>query len=65
MIKTKASVEQTLNLGKWLFSQGVKSEQVVLWLKSKGYTLRGVYFNATYVAFVVAGIELATTKEAE
>ena len=70
MIRTlvaKATVQQTHEVGQWFFDQDYSPEQVMEWLKSKSYTIRGVRFNAAYIANYVAGARfasavIATTK---
>lgn len=59
---TKATVEQTVSLAKFLIGKGLHSSQCVEWLKSQSYKVRGVAFQATYVAFTMAGYELAMAE---
>lgn len=59
---TKASVEQTVALSKFLVGKGLKSSECVEWLKSQSYKVRGVTFSATNVAFCMAGYELALSE---
>ena len=59
---TKATVEQTVALAKFLVGKGLKSSECVDWLKSQSYKVRGVAFQATYVAFTMAGYELALSE---
>lgn len=59
---TKATVEQTVALAKFLVGKGLHSSQCVEWLKSKSYKVRGVAFSATNVAFTMAGYELAISE---
>ena len=59
---TKATVEQTVSLAKFLVSKGLKSTECVEWLKSHSYKVRGVAFSATNVAFTMAGYELALSE---
>ena len=59
---TKATVEQTVSLAKFLVSKGLKSTECVEWLKSQSYKVRGVSFSATNVAFTMAGYELALSE---
>ena len=51
---SKASVEQTVNLGIFLSSQ-MEPAQVVPWLKAHRYTIKGTTFKAGNVAYVSAG----------
>ena len=63
MIRTlvaKATVQQTHEVGQWFFDQDYSPEQVMEWLKSKSYTIRGVRFNAAYIANYVAGARFAS-----
>ena len=59
---TKATVEQTVSLAKFLVNKGLKSSECVEWLKSQSYKVRGVAFSATNVAFCIAGYELALSE---
>lgn len=59
---TKATVEQTVSLAKFLVGKGLKSTECVEWLKSQSYKVRGVSFSATNVAFTMAGYELAVSE---
>ena len=59
---TKASVEQTVALAKFLVGKGLHSSQTVDWLKSQSYKVKGVSFSATSVAFCMAGYELAMSE---
>lgn len=59
---TKATVEQTVALAKFLVGKGLHSSQCVEWLKSQSYKVRGVAFSATNVAFCMAGYELAKSE---
>ena len=59
---TKATVEQTVALSKFLVTKGLKSSECVEWLKSQSYKVRGVNFSATNVAFCMAGYELALSE---
>lgn len=59
---TKATVEQTVALAKFLVGKGLHSSQCVEWLKSQSYKVRGVAFSATNVAFTMAGYELAISE---
>ena len=59
---TKATVEQTVSLAKFLVNKGLKSTECVEWLKSQSYKVRGVTFSATNVAFAMAGYELALSE---
>lgn len=59
---TKATVEQTVSLAKFLVGKGLKSTECVEWLKSQSYKVRGVAFSATNVAFTMAGYELALSE---
>ena len=59
---TKATVEQTVSLAKFLVNKGLKSSECVDWLKSQSYKVRGVAFSATNVAFCMAGYELALSE---
>lgn len=59
---TKATVEQTVSLAKFLVGKGLKSTECVEWLKSQSYKVRGVAFSATNVAFTMAGYELAISE---
>ena len=59
---TKATVEQTVALSKFLVTKGLKSTECVEWLKSQSYKVRGVSFSATNVAFTMAGYELALSE---
>ena len=59
---TKATVEQTVSLAKFLVNKGLKSSECVEWLKSQSYKVRGVTFSATNVAFCMAGYELALSE---
>lgn len=59
---TKATVEQTVALAKFLVGKGLKSTECVEWLKSQSYKVRGVSFSATNVAFTMAGYELALSE---
>lgn len=59
---TKATVEQTVALAKFLVGKGLKSTECVEWLKSQSYKVRGVGFSATNVAFTMAGYELALSE---
>ena len=60
VIPQKATVQQTHSIGEWFFKQGYSPEEVMLWLKSKQYTIKGVKFNAAYVANFVAGARFAS-----
>lgn len=59
---TRATVEQTVSLAKFLVNKGLKSSECVEWLKSQSYKVRGVTFSATNVAFTMAGYELALSE---
>lgn len=59
---TKATVEQTVALAKFLVGKGLKSTECVEWLKSQSYKVRSVSFSATNVAFTMAGYELALSE---
>lgn len=59
---TKATVEQTVSLAKFLVGKGLKSTECVDWLKGQSYKVRGVAFSATNVAFCMAGYELALSE---
>ena len=59
---TKATVEQTVSLAKFLVNKGLKSSECVDWLKNQSYKVRGVAFSATNVAFCMAGYELALSE---
>ena len=59
---TKATVEQTVALSKFLVTKGLKSSECVEWLKGQSYKVRGVAFSATNVAFCMAGYELALSE---
>lgn len=59
---TRATVEQTVSLAKFLVTKGLKSSECVEWLKSQSYKVRGVNFSATNVAFCMAGYELALSE---
>jgi hypothetical protein len=59
---TKATVEQTVALAKFLVGKELHSSQCVDWLKSQSYKVRGTTFNATNVAFCMAGYELAKSE---
>lgn len=59
---TKATVEQTVALAKFLVGKGLHSSQCIEWLKSQSYKVRGVAFSATNVAFTMAGYELAISE---
>ena len=59
---TKATVEQTVSLAKFLVGKGLKSTECVEWLKGQSYKVRGVSFSATNVAFTMAGYELALSE---
>lgn len=59
---TKATVEQTVSLAKFLVGKGLKSTECVEWLKGQSYKVRGVAFSATNVAFTMAGYELALSE---
>lgn len=63
--RTKASIEQTMLLAKLLWKQGVKSTEVVEKLKAQSYTVKGIFYQATAVAYAIAGMEsIATGLEA-
>ena len=47
---TKATVEQTLDLGKALWAKGIASSDVVPMLKAQSYVVGGVHYNASQVA---------------
>jgi len=59
---TKATVEQTVALAKFLVGKGLHSSQCIEWLKSQSYKVRGTSFSATNVAFCMAGYELAVSE---
>lgn len=59
---TRATVEQTVALSKFLVNKGLKSSECVDWLKSQSYKVKGVTFSATNVAFCMAGYELALSE---
>lgn len=55
----KASVPQTIGLGQALYAHGIPADSVVPWLKARNYVNANVKYQATSVAYVVAGLELA------
>lgn len=61
LTKTKASIEQTMLLAKQLWKQGVKSTEVVEKLKAQSYTVKGIQYSATAVAYAIAGMEAIAT----
>lgn len=65
LTKTKASIEQTMLLAKQLWSKHHKSSDIVEHLKAQNYTIKGIQYSATAVAYAVAGMEsIATGLEA-
>ena len=60
--RTKATVEQTVALAKFLANKGLDSEQVLVWLKSQNYTVRDTTFQGVQVAYAVAGYLLAKAE---
>ena len=62
IIRTKATVEQTVALAKFLANKGLDSEQVLVWLKSQNYTVRDTTFQGVQVAYAVAGYNLAKSE---
>ena len=60
--RTKATVEQTVALAKFLANKGLDSEQVLVWLKSQNYTVRDTTFQGVQVAYAVAGYMLAKAE---
>lgn len=61
LTKTKASIEQTMLLAKLLWKQGVKSTEVIDKLKAQNYTIKGIQYSATAIAYAVAGMESIAT----
>lgn len=61
LVKTKASIEQTLALATFLFNKGLTAQESLAWLKSKSYTVKGVEFQATSVAYAIAGIVIGVS----
>ena len=55
--RIKGSVEDHVTLGVYLASKAMPADKVVAWLKVKNYTLKGKTFNASHIAYIVAGIE--------
>jgi len=53
----KATVEQTLDLGKTLWAKGIVSSDIVPMLKAQSYVVGGIHYNASQVAYIVATIE--------
>ena len=62
IIRTKATVAQTVALAKFLANKGLDSEQVLVWLKSQNYTVRDTTFQGVQVAYAVAGYLLAKSE---
>ena len=60
--RTKATVEQTVALAKFLANKGLDSEETLAWLKSQNYTVRNVTFQGVQVAYAVAGYMLAKAE---
>ena len=54
--RTKASIQDNLNLSKTLWAKGVSAEQALAYLKQCGYTINGITYNAIVVAQGVAMI---------
>ena len=65
IIRTKATVAQTVALAKFLANKGLISEEALAWLKSQNYTVRNVIFQGVQVAYAVAGYNLAKSEEPE
>jgi hypothetical protein len=62
IIRTKATVEQTVALAKFLANKGLSSEETLSWLKSQNYTVRNVTFQGVQVSYCVAGYNLAKSE---
>ena len=60
--RTKATVEQTVALAKFLANKGLDAEQTLVWLKSQNYTVRDTTFQGVQVAYAVAGYMLAKAE---
>lgn len=54
--RTKASIQDNLNLSKQLWSKGVSAEQALAYLKQHSYTVNGIAYNGVVVAQGVAMI---------
>ena len=62
IIRTKATVAQTVALAKFLANKGLSSEDTLSWLKSQNYTVRDTTFQGVQVAYAVAGYNLAKSE---
>ena len=62
IIRTKATVAQTVALAKFLANKGLSSEDTLSWLKSQNYTVRDTTFQGVQVAYAVAGYMLAKAE---
>ena len=62
IIRTKATVAQTVSLDKFLANKGLSSEDTLAWLKSQNYTVRDTTFQGVQVAYAVAGYMLAKAE---
>jgi hypothetical protein len=65
IIRTKATVDQNIDLAVQLFTKGVEPVESIEWLKSQHYVVKGVTYNATSVASAINGmrrLELAVTS---
>ena len=62
IIRTKATVAQTVALAKFLANKGLNSEETLAWLKSQNYTVRDTTFQGVQVAYAVAGYMLAKAE---
>lgn len=61
MTRTKASVKQNEDLAIKLWANNITASQVVPYLKERSYTINNIYFNASAVAYCLAGIERVCT----
>lgn len=59
--RTKASIQQNLDLSKQLWAKGVSAEQALAYLKGHSYTINGIRYNGIVVAQGVAMINEIST----
>ena len=62
LTRTKASVEQVIALSQYLYLKGLKSSETVDFLKARNYTIKGIFFQASSVAFCISGMESKPSK---